>query len=151
MTFLEKKFSSLLRQQGHGNKSRGIKQRYVCHLPCAWCAFTFLCAFIPSDLLKNPHVIFVYPLSRTLSSRKRSGLFLLLQSKSSTIIHSPLFLDPISFPLCALFAWSLLSLCLLPNSSLTSSNALLSLPFYLLAGAMELTLNESSDRGKKRI
>lgn len=39
-------------------------------LPCAWCAFIFFCAFIPPDLLENPHGIFVYPLSRTLSSTK---------------------------------------------------------------------------------
>lgn len=32
--------------------------------------FFFFCAFIPPDLLQKPHGIFVYPLSRTLSSTK---------------------------------------------------------------------------------
>lgn len=55
----------------------------------------------------------------------------------------------IQSPSLSVHSWSLLSLCLLANSSLTFSNTLLSVPFYLLAGAMELTLNESSDWGKK--
>lgn len=116
---------------------------------------------MPDVLSRFSVLLFLLTSSRTLMSslstlsptlrlqHKRSGLFLLLQSKSSTIIRSTLFLDPISFPLGALFTWSLLSLCLLANSSLTFSNTLLSVPFYLLAGAMELTLNESSDWGKK--
>lgn len=35
---------------------------------CFHCFFS--CAFIPPDLLQKPHGIFVYPLSRTLSSTK---------------------------------------------------------------------------------
>lgn len=75
-------------------------------LPCAWCAFIFFfCAFIPPDLLENPHAIFVSPLFLSVFN-KRSGHFLLLQSKSSPssaphyfLIPSPLLLSrPLSPP-----------------------------------------------------
>ena len=89
-------------------------------LPCASCAFIFFCAFIPSDLLKNPHAIFA-SLTFLLSSEKRSGPFLLLQSKSSPSSAPHYFL----IPSCS----SSLGLCLVLLSLSIFSGPLLSHPF----------------------
>lgn len=126
MTFLANKFRSPCRAIATKKRKRGkeIKQCYVCHTSISRLVpdviSFFSCAFILPDLLKNPHtcplLLYVF--------NKRSGHFLLLQSKSSPSSAPHYVLIPWSRPCWMLWWWteSVLSNCWLTTAWLWAAS-----------------------------
>lgn len=160
MTFLDNKFYSLCRRQGHRNKRGGIKA--VLRLSLGWngkhpllalclmCFHRLLC-FYSSWPPQGPSCHLCLPSLPLSVFNKRSGHFLLLQSKSSPSSAPHYFLIPSlsSSPgLCVLslpgrFLSSLLFIfpCPLLSHPFKRTSSYL-LPPYPLTGAMELTLKK---------